>query len=308
LIGVFIWYWVHHQDRYLQIIVPWMAAVVAATMILVWRTGVLNRVLLGALVALQIVWGSDVYFASRHGMHGDQSVLPVIINLFGAGLKGNYIDRLKWGDQNLYAIGRTLRPGDKVLVHESHRSFGLMRPGVMDWLGWQGGLSYGRAASACALYAQLSSYGVTHLLWSKEFSRGYDSVAGDLKFFWFTRYVAVDPSLTGDLSVARMPVRCEERHHFPEWVAFLACDGTYEPGLYRLDTMTVSAVGSHAACDYPAPVEPLPQRLPTAWMNRATFVVHDPSCAKIPFRVDPARFELLAKRNHLSLYTTRGVP
>src|SRR6185369_3398562 len=65
-LGVFVWYWTHHQDRYLQAALPWMAAATAAVLALVWRQGVGPRVAMGALVALQIVWGLDVYFMPAH--------------------------------------------------------------------------------------------------------------------------------------------------------------------------------------------------------------------------------------------------
>ena len=37
--AVFIWYWIHHQDRYLQGLMPWMAACTAAVIVLIWRHG-----------------------------------------------------------------------------------------------------------------------------------------------------------------------------------------------------------------------------------------------------------------------------
>src|SRR5262249_18021342 len=44
MVGVFIWFWTYHQDRYLQALVPWMAAVTAAGLALAWRAGRAARV------------------------------------------------------------------------------------------------------------------------------------------------------------------------------------------------------------------------------------------------------------------------
>ena len=66
-ISIFIWYWTHHQDRYLQAIMPFMAAVTAGAMVLIWHQARwVVRGALGALVGLQVVWGGDVYFLPTH--------------------------------------------------------------------------------------------------------------------------------------------------------------------------------------------------------------------------------------------------
>ena len=52
-LSLFVWYWTHHQDRYLQTIVPWMAVVTAAILILLWRSGFFTRLAAGALVGTQ---------------------------------------------------------------------------------------------------------------------------------------------------------------------------------------------------------------------------------------------------------------
>ena len=65
--GVLVWFWVHHQDRYLQAALPWMAAAHrGGAGARVAAGGRAARVGLGALVALQIVWGADVYFMPGH--------------------------------------------------------------------------------------------------------------------------------------------------------------------------------------------------------------------------------------------------
>src|SRR5262249_38720697 len=53
-LGVLIWYSTVHQDRYLQILLPWMTAATCAIFILVWRTHLASRAALTVLVAAQL--------------------------------------------------------------------------------------------------------------------------------------------------------------------------------------------------------------------------------------------------------------
>lgn len=308
LIGVFVWYWTHHQDRYLQIILPWMAAATAATMVLVWRVGLPHRVLLVALIVLQVIWGGDVYFASQHGMHADRSILPVVVRLLGEGNKGDYEDRFRFGEADLYTIGRNLEPGAKVVVHDSHLALGLKRPAVMDMCGWQGGISYGRLKSPHDLYAQLAGYGVTHLVWQTEKSRGHDSLASDLKFFWFARTYGLSPSVVGGQTVAVMPLMVDAADKFPVNVAVLACDGTYAPGVYQLDSLIVPGTGKHVPAEYPRPFLPMTESGEQQLLQVASLLVYDRECQEFSRKVDLTSWALLARRNRLSLYAPAQKP
>src|SRR5690606_26965162 len=87
-LGIFVWYWVHHQDRYHQTLLPLMAAVVAAIVVLVWRTNRINRIALGFLIATQVVIGGDVYFIEAHAMI--RSPLKVSADLLNAGYRKRY--------------------------------------------------------------------------------------------------------------------------------------------------------------------------------------------------------------------------
>jgi hypothetical protein len=52
------WYMLAHYDRYLQTLVPLMAAATAATLGRVWLLGPQARVAVVCLVSLQVVWGN----------------------------------------------------------------------------------------------------------------------------------------------------------------------------------------------------------------------------------------------------------
>src|SRR6185369_4804787 len=42
-LGLVCWFWLHAFDRYLQVLVPWMAAGTAAVLVLLWRERVVLR-------------------------------------------------------------------------------------------------------------------------------------------------------------------------------------------------------------------------------------------------------------------------
>src|SRR5690606_23373510 len=115
-LGVFAWYSVHHQDRYLQGIVPLMAASVAATLVLIFRTfGVLVKSAAVALVGLQIVWGGDVYFIQTHAMI--RSPIKEVVDLLSSGFERKYESRFDV-QKRYQKIGAALPKDARVLFHE----------------------------------------------------------------------------------------------------------------------------------------------------------------------------------------------
>ena len=140
-LAVLIWYWMFHQDRYLQAFVPWMAAGIAATATRVWQSGFLPRVGVACLAAAQLVWGADVPFIPGHVMVGG-TPLNTSIQLLSTGYRGKLAERFdEFGD-----VGRVrkLAPaGSRLLLHEEHVYLGVGIPTVSDWTSWQAGLSYG---------------------------------------------------------------------------------------------------------------------------------------------------------------------
>lgn len=312
--SVLVWYWTHHQDRYLQTLLPWLAAGAAASLILIWRTGWPARVAAGTLVGLQIVWGADVYFIPTHAMI--KSPVKAVVDLLGAGYKGDYESRFKifspYSD-----IARHLPKKARVLLHDNHVHVGLDASQVSDWGGWQFGISYGRLGSPRAVHDLYTKMGVTHLVWDRQVSKGWDTVAGDLVFFSYALRYGQQPKSFGKTILAEMP-EAPPPEAFRDEVAYLGCDQQYKAGLYKLSDLTVPVFGPKSK-KFPKPRQPGPKRgEPTeALLDQAGFAVLDPKC----FTMSPARkdqFVLAAKRlvirpprgtsKHLELWVRKEGP
>ncbi|MEM1029204.1 MAG: hypothetical protein AAF928_16950 [Myxococcota bacterium] len=218
-VGIFVWYWTHHQDRYLQVLLPWMAAATAALMAMAWRLGWLPRIGLGALVAFQLIWGSDVYFIPGHAMAKRPAVVSA--KLMSSGYEGDREARyVVFGYQK---IARVLPPDARVLLHEQHPHLGLQRPAVHDWVSWQAGLNYGALGSPAAIDAKYRAFGVTHLLWPPSKSRNYASLASDLLFWHYAHRHTEGAKKVSGRMIASMPAAPVTDEGFDDDVLYLGC-------------------------------------------------------------------------------------
>ncbi len=294
-VAVFFWYWTQHEDRYLQAVVPWMAAVTAAVVTLAWRTSVASRVAVGSLLVLQLVWGADVYFFPAHAMLG-RAPINLMIDLMASGYKRQYDERLEVFAEGA-SIGKGLPPGAKVLVHEANNPrLGIGAEVVTDVVGFQGGLDYGRLDGPQQVFAKLHGMGVTHVAWKDRTSRGTDSYAGDLVFHDFIARNTIRSKPHGGWSVAEI-VDARADPGLSDDVLFLGCQTTYAWGLYARHDMVVPEVGSHAKSEYPRPRSPIATEAEAGpLVARARYVVFDAKCAgQLPAGVQ-ASFTNLAQR------------
>lgn len=293
-VAILTWYWTHHQDRYLQAFLPWMAAAMAAVAIAVWEMGIAPRLALVTLGAFQIVWGADVPFIPNHAMIGD-TPHKASLNLLASGHRGNYEGRfVSYPLQE--SIAAALPKGARLLLHEEHVRLGFGVPVVSDWVGWQGGISYGRAPAPDQVYDRLRALGVTHLVWPTGVSRGHDSLAGDIAFFRFAVRYGENPQRHGRLSLAGMPANRPPAGSIENVALVLVCPGTYLPGLYQVGDL-VAPFRARSASDFPRPrveVSTLEDAAPI--MARADAVVADPQCFQATERLSEAGFVLAAAR------------
>jgi len=139
MIGVFVWYWTYHQDRYLQALLPWMVASTAATLALSWSSGRLARLGVAALVGAQLVWGGDVPFLPTHAMAGDVPIKRTIELLSASFRKDTNALKVHTGYEEIPA---SLPADAVVLVHEEYQRLGIQRRFVGDSQRWQGAIDY----------------------------------------------------------------------------------------------------------------------------------------------------------------------
>lgn len=233
-LGVFVWYWQTHQDRYLQLLVPWMACFTAGTLILAWRQGLLVRGAVSLLVGLQVVWGSDVPFIGTHRQIGD-SPLKVAVDRMASGFNKKFDARLNV-NSSLVAVGEALPRDARVLMHEEEQHMGLMRPVVSDWSEWQGGLSYGRFKSPAEVHDRFVEYGITHIVQIPERSRDSDFIPGDLVYYDYVTHFALPWKTIPPWKVMLLaPTRPPETPYRP--MLWLGCENLHDVGVYAYEAM-----------------------------------------------------------------------
>ncbi|MCA9619012.1 MAG: glycosyltransferase family 39 protein [Myxococcales bacterium] len=278
-LGLWVWFFSLHQDRYLQILVPWMAASVAATVVLVWREPLPLKIGVSGLLALQVIWGGDVHSIAAH-MMTRQAPAITTTELLAAGQQKRYEARLKIGGQ-LFELGvLPALPADaQILLHEEQQRMGTFHRVVSDIAGWQLRLRYEQEPSARSLHATLTGMGLTHIFAIPHSSRQFDSLGADLRFLDFvlhdTRFVDAIGGFAL-LEILEPPAEVESTT-----VAYLGCSGIYEPGLHELRDLNVRNGQSERMKRRPRPAkEPLGEDVDVeAMLERAQFiVVGDEAC------------------------------
>ncbi len=282
-LGVFVWYWIHHQDRYLQAALPWMAAGTAAVLGLAWRQGLAARLAVGALVALQIVWGADVYFMPAHVFLGvpARAVIDILSRPAGKVDK----ERVVYNDA-FVGIGRALPPHSKVLIHEFHPHLGVNAPSVSDCPYHQGGISYLRTPTPREVFDQLHGYGVTHLVYRTSQAREPDTLAGEIVFSNFVHKAAGPPKTVEGWLVAAMPAEPPAPGGAPDPVLLVTCGKGQAPGLYHLADLKVPELEKGKPAPRPFTAPPARGDLATL-VPAAQAVAQDHGC-KVPAGVESA--------------------
>jgi hypothetical protein len=204
MLGVLIWYWTYHQDRYLQSILPWMVAVTVATFALAWQSGWQLRTGIAALVGLQLVWGGDVPFLPTHALIGD-TPYATSIHLLSSTFRKDWEHRfdMKTG----FEAANALLPKDSaVLLHQGAFRVGIGRPTYVDNPKAHGALDYGTLGEDAKVYGQLRSYGVTHVLAEPERCGPSElRLASELVFHHFLLTWVRKHQRAGDWNVWTMP-------------------------------------------------------------------------------------------------------
>ncbi len=293
--GVFFWFFFSHVERYLQILIPWMAVVVAAAVILAWRQGWLTRLPLAALVMIQVIWGGDALFLRAHAMLRDTPIIESA-RLIESGYKKDY--KRRTSVTGFQPIGQSLPDGSVLILHDYNSRLGLKHRVIVDKARYQGLIRYGLMSSARQVYDLYKSLGVTHVVFRNK-STNYDSVAGDIRFFDYTAGHLKKRRTFGSFAVAPLPLTPPPANTGSGIVAYAGCGRTFRRGLHRLENMDVQDRSAQNRAGF-APLPKDQEGLLEA-LKQAQFLVVGTRCkGGVPW--PPKHFKLVGKRRTEELW------
>ena len=233
LLGVFIYYWTYHQDRYLQALLPWMVACTAAALLLAWSAGAAAQLGVVLLVAMQLVWGNDVPWLPTHAMMGDVPALRAL-RLLSSTFRGDLLSRFQY-DTGFEGLDKNLPKNAYVVLHQEYLRLGLNRRAIQDSLRLQAGIDYTQLARPDRVDDFLKSLGATHLVWNRTATPNREiPVSGELVFFGYAlRYGEVRHDV-GGFAVAKLPAHRPPARE-PGAVAYVGCNSGLDVPLSELD-------------------------------------------------------------------------
>ena len=299
-LGVFFWFNFSHVERYLQALIPWMAAVVVAALVLAWRSGVVARIPITALVLLQVIWGGDALFIRSHAMISE---LPMVhsARLIESGFKGRWEQREQiFG--SLQRIGAQLPEDSTVLLHGVNPRSGLGARVVTDMGGFQSLIRYGLLGSPDEIYDLYRSLGITHVVWPVSRTQGYETLAGELRFFDFALNELDRKGRSGSLEWGALKPE-PPTSASPEVVLYAGCRPGVEPGLYHVGDFNVSDKQLRTT----KPFKSLPTDATelNALMKQVGYVVYGPKCKKIKRKPPIRGFSRASNRYGEELWVKR---
>ena len=258
-IGILVWFVTTHQDRYLQALLPWMAACTVAILVAAWQKGLAVRAALVLLVAFQVVWGGDVYFIRSHAMIGD-SPLKALVDHMALGQQKRYGDQRRLHFGSLHAVGERLPPGAKVLVHEKHDRLGLGAASISDTLCWQGAVDYMVLDTPDQAMALWRKMGATHVMWWDDLGMPWHDYLG--REAVFARTVDLwggDFEYIGDKLLTKLQATARDaaKSAAPTKIAWLSCRDEPLLGLYSARGLVERRVETALSVDFvrDAPLE-----------------------------------------------------
>ena len=217
LLGVGIWYFTFHQDRYLQVLTPLMAACVLVTINRLWQMQVPVRVGVGLVLFVQLAWGANHPFLPSHAMLG-QAALKHTIDFLGSGFSSaGQLEGRFAVDPGLEAAGALTPRGARVLIHGQHLRLGIGRAGATDVIEQQSAFAYRMWSSPREVLENLRTIGVTDIVWTPVPALWTDW-GSELGFFDFVTHYAVDRRAAGGYFVAHVP------EELPAWPADATVD------------------------------------------------------------------------------------
>lgn len=299
-VGIAVWALMFAHDRYLQPLIPYMAAAIAAMAILVHRTGRVARVGLWLLGGVQLVWGLDMVFWPLHKMTG-KSGMALASDFFGQAYQKQFEPRTK-PFEDYARIGESLPDGSKILLHHEHVRLGLKHRTIWDWPHFQFGISYGSFGSSRDLHRWLRENGVTHVVYQGERIYGDDSIAGDLIFHTYVKQHLIRVHSISGRTVGELPEEAPDAER--PTVFYFGCGAGPASGLYRLPDLSASPL---TAPGFPAKPPPEPRTPltgdPSPLVDAADRAVVENRCPSPPVL---AGFVRVAESERLSYYARQN--
>jgi hypothetical protein len=208
-------------------------------------------------------------------MSGDAPI-RVAARWLSTGYRKAFDERKKVGEP-LRAFAKELPRDAKVLLHEHNPRLGLRAAIVTDMMGFQGLISYQRLGSPRELYDLYAELGITHVLRRHKESRGFDTLAGDLRFLEFVVNSTQPVLRRGALELSRITNPPPEQRS-PELALYLGCGARYEPGLHPLAALTVHDTSKKLGAVPASKQLSVGQGANGALIDEAAFIVYDSRC------------------------------
>jgi hypothetical protein len=238
LLGVFIWYWTYHQDRYLQELLPWMVGCTAVALICAWSAGLVARIGVVLLIALQLVWGNDVPWFPTHAMMNDVPAIRAL-RLLSSTFRGDVRSRFEF-DTGFEGLDRTLPKDAYVVLHQEYLRLGLNRRAMQDSLRLQAGIDYTQLARPDRVDDFLKKLGATHLVWARAATPNREiPLSGELVFFGYALRYGEDRHAVGGWEVAKLPARRPPPRE-PGTIAYVGCNSGVDVSLSEIDRVAAA--------------------------------------------------------------------
>jgi hypothetical protein len=248
-VAMLVWGMTQYAERYLQILTPLMAAVVAALLVRGWQLGWIMRIGLVPLVLLQVVAGGDMIFSNA----GPR--IQSGIELIRSGSQGVRDDasRFKYR-QSEQKLGAALPPDAVLLLHSTVMNLGIDRQVLTDVVGKQGLLDYDQIGNPVALWELYRSVGITHVAHLVGVPATFNR-AHDVLFIDFAHRVATERRRFGAWELVTVPDRAKA----PPARYQVVCLGiNYRSGLYGIEQLRVHENQQPAPPPLPRPRIPWP--------------------------------------------------
>jgi len=248
LIALVIWGMTYPVDRYLQAVVPILAAVTVAIIVRAWELGLVARAGVIALVGLQIVWGADIPFQAAWARISDG------VSMIRGGMEGGAATRFAHYLRSQNAISRRVPRDAVVLFHNSRLSLGVNRKVLQDLPGFQGLIDVRGARTVRDLVALYRSFGITHVVHERGAWPSF-SKQEEVLFATLLARHATDTFQEGEYEVFALPAQLPPVEA-PMRVLSLGWDG-YEDGVYPVAAMSVLEPVPPELRHWPAPELPV---------------------------------------------------